>query len=65
MNEEKIDKIIELLTEIRDELKEVNSECSSIHFETMYISDVKNMAEDILEEIKNSFQKNKVRAHPG
>lgn len=52
MNEEKIDKIIELLTEIRDELKEVNSECSSIHSETMYISDVKNMAEDILEEIK-------------
>lgn len=53
MGEEKLDEIIKLLVEIRDEIKEVRSECSSIHFETSYTSDVKSAAEEILEEIKN------------
>lgn len=52
MDEEKINKIIELLTEIRDEIKSVKSECSSIQFETSYISNVNSTADDILEEVK-------------
>lgn len=52
MTEQQADKIIELLTEIRDEIKNVASECSSIQFETSYVSNVKNVAEDILEEVQ-------------
>lgn len=52
MTEEKVDKIIELLTEIRDSLIDIASSSSSTAFETSYTSSVKSVAEDILEEIK-------------
>ena len=52
MTERQADKIIELLTEIRDEIKNVVSECNSIQFQTSYVSNVKNVAEDIWEEVK-------------
>lgn len=55
MNEKQADKAIELLGEIRDELKKITSEAGSINSNTDYTYNVKTIADDILELLKEKM----------
>lgn len=55
MNEKQADKVIELLGEIRDELKKITSEAGSINSNTDYTYNVKTIADDILELLKEKM----------
>lgn len=55
MREDQADKIIELLGEIRDELKKISSEAGSINSNTDYTYNVKNIADDILDLLKEKL----------
>ena len=55
MTEKQADKIIELLGEIRDELKNISSEASSINCNTDYTFNVKNIVDDILDLLKEKL----------
>ena len=56
MSEEQAEKIIELLGEIRDELKSISSDASSISSNTDYTYNVKNIADDILDLLKEKLE---------
>ena len=55
MREDQADKIIELLGEIRDELRNISSEASSINSNTAYTYNVRNTADDILDLLKEKL----------
>lgn len=55
MREDQADKIIELLGGILDELKNISSEASSINGNTDYTYNVKNIADDILDLLKEKL----------
>ena len=55
MREEQADKIIELLGEIRDKLTYIASDVSSTSSNTDYTYNVKNVAEDILDLLKEKL----------
>lgn len=54
MNQEKEDRIIELLEEISSKLDDLKSECSSTTFEASYTSNVRDVAEQILDYLKKN-----------
>ena len=55
MNEKQADEIIKLLKEIKDELKNISSEASSISSNTDYTYNVKRASDDILELLKEKL----------
>ncbi len=55
MREDQADKIIELLGEIRDELRNISSEAGSINSNTDYTYNVRNVADDILAFLKEKM----------
>ena len=55
MNEKQADEMIELLKEIRDELKYISSEASSISSSTDYTYNVKLIVDEILDTLKEKL----------
>lgn len=55
MNEKQADEIIELLREIKDELKIISSETASVNGNTDYAYSVKSVADDILDLLKEKL----------
>ena len=55
MNEKQADEIIKLLKEIKDELKTISSETASVNGNTDYTYNVKNIADDILDLLKEKL----------
>ena len=55
MTENQADEVIKLLKEIKDELKIIASESASVNSNTDYTYNVKNIADDILDLLKEKL----------